>query len=278
MNKIKIAYQGVEGAFSNIAAQKMYPKCEYIPCISFSEVFNVVNKDIVSIGVIPIENSYAGRVSDIHNLLPKMNLLIIKAMNIKIEHCLVSKEKIETNEIKTIHSHEQALMQCENFIQNFLPNAICIKEINTAIAADFIAKAKDNNKVAICSNFAAKKNNLYIIKENIQDIKDNYTTFIAVSKKKHVFNKNIKKDKLFTSVIIEIPNKIGSLHKMLYSFAKNKIDIVKIESYIPSGIKSISALFFVTFIGSEEDINKIKNKNNILSIRNLGTYKLFYDK
>lgn len=263
---MKIGYQGVEGAFSYIASCQIYPNEKYISFKNFNEVLEAIENNDIDCGVLPIENSYAGRVAGMHNLFKDFcnkNLFIIAEKMLKIEHCLCGIENTKIEDITHIFSHEQALMQCQKNIAKFLPNAKSFSKENTAMSAKFVAESKNSSYSAICSKDACKKYNLQILKENFQDINDNYTLFVALSKQQNTIATGSQN--VLTSCIFELKNRPGVLHLALKCFADQNIDLVKIESYIPP-VSSTSAMFFITVQGNVED------KNVKIAIQNLNKF------
>jgi prephenate dehydratase len=256
----KIAFQGSFGAYSHLACNEFYPDHESINYRSFKEVFVAVADDEVDYGILPLENSYAGRVSEIHNLLQNSNLFIIAEHFLKIEHNFCAPRGTKISDIKKIYSHPQALMQCSENISKDIEQ---ISYSNTADAAAFVAKKNDKSLAAICSKYAAKINDLEILQENIQDNKnDNMTIFMVISKK---CAEPDPKKKIITTLSFTIRNIPGALYKSLGGFATNNINMIKLESYIPGGI-SHQAKFFISIEGNPED------KNVALALSELGFF------
>ena len=179
-----IAYQGCEGANSNLACIKFYPNYQAKAFDSFYEVFEAVNNSQVEYGMIPLENSYAGRVSEIHDLLQKYDVSIVAEHFFPITHNLVGIKGAKLEDIKEVYSHPQALLQCQNNLREL---KVKVNEFsNTAKSAEFIAKMNDKTKASLCSRYASDIHNLEIIKENMQDISnDNITIFIDIAKLSH---------------------------------------------------------------------------------------------
>lgn len=265
---MKVGYQGVEGAFSNIAAKQIFPYENYISFKTFFDVLEAIEEGKIDCGIVPIENSYAGRVAGMHNLFRDFcdkNLFIVTEKMLKVEHCLCGLAGAKIEGITHIFSHEQALMQCQKNISKMLSNARCIAKENTAMAAQFVVKSANKNFAAICSKEACKQYGLTILKENFQDADDNYTLFVGLSKKKNTINSNTTNSNktILTSLLFEVKNVSGVLYKALKCFAEQDIDLVKIESYIPA-TSSKSAMFFITTRGNVADENMkmaIKNLN-----------------
>lgn len=251
---IKIGYQGTIGAFSYIAAKDLYPNEILMNYKTFADVIKAVHSKEVDFGIIPLENSYAGRVSDVYNLFQNVKLFIVAEKLLKITHCIAGIESIEFSRITHIYSHEQALKQCERNIKTFFPNAKLIAKENTAIAANFVKEMNSPEHVAICSELAAEYSKLSILKSHMQDANDNCTLFIVIGRKQNDINIT-NNNEVLTSVLFEIQNVAGSLYNAIGCFARRSIDLIKLESYIPNVLTSESAKFFVTIRGNLQDSN-----------------------
>lgn len=258
-NKI-IAFQGVEGAHSDLACRKKYPDYKTLPCPTFEAVFDAVSSDKAAIGMIPIENSYAGRVAEVHNILANTDLHIVGETFLRIEHHLLAPKGANIEGIKEVHSHPQALMQCNKSLSQL--GVKTIKAENTAIAAQNIAAANDPTKAAIASELAAKVNGLEILKRNIEDSETNLTIFIAVAKEPVDPEPS---NHVITTLLFRIRNMPAALYKCLGGFAVNNVNLLKLESYIPGG-KSDNADFFISFQGHP------KERNVQLAIEELGFF------
>ncbi len=249
MKKI-IAFQGSKGANSNLACEKFYPEFEAQAFADFVDVFEAVVSNKVEMGMIPLENSSAGRVSEIHELLQKYEVSIIAEHFVEIRHCLAAIKGANISDIKKVYSHPQALMQCKNNLRNL---GVEISEFsNTAKAAEFVASSNDKSKAAICSKVAAEVNGLEVIKEEMQDLQNNSTLFIVISKQKPEINPEISP--VITSIIFTIKNYPGSLYKAIGSFATNSVGMMQIESFIRGGA-SKQAAFFVIIEGHANQQN-----------------------
>lgn len=259
--KRKIAFQGVVGAHSDLACRKVYPYLDTIAFNSFDKVLESVEKGIADICLIPIENSRAGRVSEIHNLLLNTNLYIIGEHFQKIEHFLVAPKEATLDSIKDVYSHPQALMQCSTFIKKHDFNSYTYA--NTAIASQDVAKWNDPTKAAIASELASEIYGLKILNRNIEDDKNNTTLFVAMSKEPIDVNSSEKKT--ITTLLFTARNIPSALYKALGGFATNQINMLKIESYIPIG-QSKTAQFFISFEGHPHD------KNVNIAIEELGFF------
>jgi prephenate dehydratase len=279
MIKKTIAFQGLEGANSYLACNKFYPDFKTRAFATFCDVFRAVEAGEVNYGMIPLENSLAGRVYEIHHLLYRYQVKIIAEHFVAIEHHLAAVNNATLSDIKKVYSHPQALMQCQNNI-NRLPNfqkqtapdiandpETGIYEVsNTAQAAKLVLAAADKTKAAICSKVAAKLNGLKILQKNMQDAKSNSTIFIVIA------GRAAKTDPALRPVIISlmftIKNYPGSLYKALGSFATNNVSLIQIESFIRSGIQapggvSQEAAFFAMIDGH------IGQKNIALALKEL---------
>ena len=247
---MNIGYQGINGSFSSIVARKMFPNMNYISFKTFADVLEAIENGKIDCGILPIENSYAGRVAGMHNLFRDFcnrKLFIVAEKLLKIEHCICSIQNTDIGDITHVFSHEQAIMQCQKNIHKILPNAVISPKENTAIAAKFVAENNNKHFCAICSIDACKQYQLKILHKNFQDEDDNYTLFVGISKQENIITKETKN--VLTSILFEIKNAPGSLFNALKCFRDQKIDLVKIESYIPT-IKSQQAMFFTTIKGN----------------------------
>ena len=228
MTKLKIAIQGELGAYSHIAVENLYKDANIKTCATFEETFKQAYNDPTCKIVIPIENSIAGRVADIHYLLPKYKLQIHGEYFLPVEHNLLGKLDAKIEDIKYIRSHAQAISQCQNIIteKNFQP----IISVDTAGSAKDLAEGKDKNIAAIASNLSAKMYNLKILKKNIEDDKGNVTRFLIMGKniEQPEYDKN---KKYLTSCIFRVKSEPSSLYKCLGGFATNQVNLTKLESF-----------------------------------------------
>ena len=268
---IKIAYQGIEGAYSYVAATNLYPQAKYISCSNFAEAFSLVQNNKADFAVIPIENSTAGRVTDVHFLLPKTGLSVCAEYFLRIEHQLIGLPNAKLSDIKTVYSHPQALAQCNIFLEQH--NIKSYADSDTALSCKNIIKQKDLSCAAIASKLAAHTNNLQILASNIENSPNNTTRFLVMSKKYIIPQKH--NNKFITSFIFKAKNIPSALYKALGGFASNGINITKLESYLLDE-KFVSAQFYVE-IESHPDDQSFKNAFKELKffsddIHMLGTY------
>lgn len=245
-----VVYQGVEGAYSHLASSNLFPSSKLIASDSFLESMQMVEQGKADFGVIPIENSSAGRVEEIYRLVPKMQLNIIDEYFHPIKHALLAKKGYKLEELKTVSSHPQALAQCMNNIKEL--NLEAISEFDTAGSAMKLEKSDDKTHAVIASTMAAQIYNLEIVKENFSDYLGNVTRFIILSKEKKI--PTFEKDKSYiTSLIFSVRNIPAALYKALGGFATNGIDLIKIESY--SGIGSMySTQFHIDLYGHTDEL------------------------
>ena len=268
----KVAFQGETGAFSEIAARKMFgEKINVSPSFSFEEVFLKVKNGNVNFGIIPIENSLYGSVFETYDLLLKYSLNIVGELNLQINHNLIAKNNYKLSEIKKVYSHPQALGQCSEFLKK-MKNAEIIPAYDTAGSALMLLGNTSEPIAAIASKNASRIYKLKILKADIQNNKENYTRFYAISKNKS--KKKFKHPK--SSICFELKNIPGALFKALSIFALKEINLLKIESR-PIPHKPFQYIFYIDFSGSLLD-NKVKQavkhlSEFSLSIKILGTYE-----
>ena len=228
MKKIKLAFQGEKGAYSHIACEEIFEGAEIKNCKTFEETFKTVFDDESFKAIIPIENSLAGRVADIHYLLPKFKLQIYAEHYQKVEHCLLCRKETELKDIKYVRSHAQAIGQCQEFIKK--NNFKSIISADTAGSAKDLVASNDNSIAAIASELAAKTYGLKILKKNIEDESGNITRFLIMGKKinQPEYEKN---KKYITTCIFRLKSEPSALYKSLGGFATNQINLTKLESF-----------------------------------------------
>jgi len=225
--KLKVAFQGEKGAYSHLACLEVFPDAETITCSTFEEVFQLAKDNFEYKIVIPIENSLAGRVADIHYLIPKYKLQIHAEHFQKVTHNLLGIKGSKIKDIKTVRSHSQAIAQCGKMIsENKLKPII---SADTAGSAKFISEKKDKTDSAIASTLAAKIYGLEIIKFKIEDDSGNVTRFFIMGNDtKHPEHKN---KKYITSCIFKLKSIPAALYKALGGFATNGVNLCKLESF-----------------------------------------------
>ena len=228
MGKLKIAFQGEMGAYSHIACEELFPGSEIKACSTFEETFKTANEDEEYKIVIPIENSLAGRVADIHYLLTKYKLQIHAEHFQKVEHNLLVKKDAELKDIQYVRSHAQAIDQCQKIIQKNRFKTII--SADTAGSAKDLSKTSDKSMSAIASKLSAKIYNLKILLKNIEDESENTTRFIIMAKKVSHPEYNEKK-KYITTCIFRLKSIPAALYKCLGGFATNQVNLTKLESF-----------------------------------------------
>ena len=221
-----IAFQGERGAYSEIAAKKLFGNNITIsPSFSFEEVFLKVKEKKVNYGVVPIENSLYGSVFETYDLLLQNSLSIISELNLQINHCLLASKNYKFNEIKKVYSHPQALGQCSVFLKS-LKNAQIIPAYDTAGSALISLNESQTPTAAVASRNASELYGLKILKSNIQNNKENFTRFLVISNK--ILKRDFQNPK--TSICFELKSIPGALFKTLSVFALRDINLLKIES------------------------------------------------
>ena len=228
MSKIKIAFQGEKGAYSHIACEELFKNSEIKNCATFEETFKTAFNDENYKIIIPLENSLAGRVADIHYLLPKYKLQIYSEHFQIVEHNLLVKSNAELKDIKYVRSHAQAIGQCQNIIiKNKFKTII---SADTAGSAKELAENDDKDIAAIASSLSASIYNLKILKKNIEDESGNVTRFLIMGKNINQPEYN-KEKKYITSCIFSLKSEPSALYKSLGGFATNQINLTKLESF-----------------------------------------------
>ena len=228
MNKTKIAFQGEKGAYSHIACEEIYRDADIKNCATFEETFKIAFEDENVKAIIPLENSLAGRVADIHYLLPKYKLQIYGEHFQTVEHCLLGKKDTELKDIKFVRSQAQAIGQCQNIIKKNKFKSII--SADTAGSAKDLANNKDKSIAAIASELAAKIYDLKILEKNIEDETGNVTRFLIMGKsvRQPEYDKN---KKYITTCIFRLKSEPSALYKSLGGFATNQINLTKLESF-----------------------------------------------
>ncbi len=228
MVKDKIAFQGERGAYSHLACEELFPGASIKTCTTFEETFRVAHEDNNYKIMIPIENSLAGRVADIHYLLPKYKLQIYSEHFQKVEHNLLVKKGTKLSDIKYVRSHAQAIDQCQKMIARNKFKTII--SADTAGSAKELSKSKDKSIAAIASTLSAKIYDLEILEKNIEDDGGNVTRFLIMGKnpKQPEYEKS---KKYITSCIFRVKSIYAALYKCLGGFATNQVNLTKLESF-----------------------------------------------
>ena len=230
-NSKKIAFQGEPGANSHIACIEAYPDHEPLPCPTFEDAFAAVRSRRASLSMIPIDNSVAGRVADIHHLMPQSGLHIVAEYFLPVQHQLMAVKAATLRTVKTAESHVHALGQCRNIIRQLGVKAVVAAD--TAGAAREIAEAGDMTRAALATTLAAKIYKLKILKKNVADAKHNTTRFIVLSRKPKWPGRAEKR--VVTTFVFQVRNIPAALYKALGGFATNGVNMTKLESYMVGG-------------------------------------------
>jgi len=267
--KIKVVFAGEPGAFSEIAAFKFFKeKIKTLPCKSFKEVLDLVEKGNADFGILPIENSIAGAIGENYDLLLKSKLKIFGEEILKISHCLIVNRGVSLKSLKNVYSHPQALMQSQKFIEKM--GLIPISVYNTAAAVKILKNKNIKDGGAIASERAASLYKMKILKKGIETTPKNFTRFFIIAKRTPPQVKKMK-----TSIVFSLKHRPKSLFKVLEIFAQKNINLTKIESRPIIG-KPWEYNFYLDFIGSlrEKKIKKALKelREKTISSKTLGSY------
>ncbi len=245
-----IVFQGEPGANSHIACQEAYLDHEPLPCPTFEDAFTAVANGEASLGMIPIENSVAGRVSDIHHLMPTAGLHIVAEHFLPIRNQLMAPKGATLKGLKTVESHIMALGQCRNYIRRLGIKAVVAAD--TAGAAKEVAERGDKTRAAIASKLAAQIYGLHILAENIEDESHSTTRFIVLSRE----DKRARRGDglVLTTFVFQVRNIPAALYKALGGFATNRVNMTKLESYMIEG-NFFATQFYADVEGHPEDPN-----------------------
>ena len=219
-----VACQGVEGAYSQLACEKLFKTPSIMYFGSFEDVFRAVDKKLCRYGVLPIENSTAGSVNKIYDLMAKFKFHIVRSVRIQVGHALLAKRGAELCDIKEIFSHEQAISQCSEFLSAHKDIKVTVCE-NTAVAARMVAESDRTDIAALSSPGCAELYDLASLYDNVCDHIGNYTRFICISKNLEIYPGADK-----TSIMMKIPHKPGSLYRIMARFNALGINLEKLES------------------------------------------------
>lgn len=235
--KASVACQGVQGAYGQQAAEKLFPLGNMMYFDSFSSVFQAVQQGLCQYGVLPVENSSAGSVTEVYDLMEKNKFYIVKTIKIPVNHALLAKEDVDINDIKEIVSHEQAFSQCSEFLKEHPSIKVTIFE-NTAMAAKYVAESERSDIAAISSTQCAYLYGLKIIERNLQNSQDNYTRFICISKNLEVYAGANR-----ISLMLSVNHQPGALHNMMGKVSSMGMNLSKLESR-PIGGKDFEFRFY----------------------------------
>ena len=246
--KLKIAFQGEPGANSHIAILEAYPDAEPLPCATFEDALAAISSNEADLGMIPIENSVAGRVADIHHLLPASGLFIVGEWFLPIRHQLMAPKGAKLADIKTVESHVHALGQCRRIIRKLGLKPIVAAD--TAGSARDIASRNDKSTAAIASRLAASIYGLDILAEDVEDETHNTTRFVVLSREARWAEQG--SGALVTTFVFRVRNLPAALYKALGGFATNGVNMTKLESYMVDG-NFFATQFYADVDGHPDD-------------------------
>ena len=246
---MKIGYQGTTGSFSQIASSKLFPGEEFQNLLTFNDVvMNVLNGNL-DYGVLPIENSYTGEVAMVLDELYKSNVYVVDVYNLPIVQNLIGLKTAKLEDIKQVYSHEQALMQCSDFLKELGVEMISFS--NTALASQYIKETNDLTKAAIASSVTAELFGLKVLKENINNNKQNTTRFVTISKE-------IKDIKEHFSFMFTVKDGSGALANVLNEISKLDVNLTAISSHSTHEVWKY--YFYCEAEGRLDDENVVKLK------------------
>lgn len=264
-----VACQGVAGAYSQIACSKLFrmPDISYFP--NFEDVFNAIENGLCEYGLLPVENSTAGIVNKIYDLLVQHRCYIVRSVRLKIDHCLLVKPGTRLEDVKEIFSHEQAINQCAGFLKTLPGVKVTVKE-NTATSAKMVARSERNDVAALSSHACAQLYGLECLKASVQDKGNNYTRFICISKDLEIFPGADR-----TSIMCVVPHRPGSLYKVLSRFSALGLNLQKLESR-PIPDRDFEFMMFMDFdapVNSEELVQVLGEMETLCEdFRYFGSY------
>jgi prephenate dehydratase len=247
-NPKTVVFQGEPGANSEVACREVYPKAKAVPCPTFEDCFTAVEKGTADLAMIPIENSLAGRVADIHHLLPNSQLHIIGEHFLPIHFQLMAPRGASLKTVKTVHSHIHALGQCRNIIRKHGWKTGVSGD--TAGAAREVAEAGDVTQAALAPAIAAEIYGLDILREDVEDAAHNTTRFVILSKEESRARRG--KGKVITTFVFRVRNVPAALYKAMGGFATNGVNMTKLESYQLDG-QFFATQFYADVEGHPDD-------------------------
>lgn len=264
-----VACQGVEGAYSQIACEKIFKSPFIMYFKNFDGVFQAIDQGLCQYGILPIENSTAGSVKKVYDLMIHHNFSIVRTFRMKVDHNLIANRNAKLSDIKEIYSHEQAINQCSEFLKS-LSNVKVIPVENTAVAASMVADSGRNDVAAISSHACEELYGLKSLADSIQDKGNNRTRFICISKNLEIYPGSDK-----TSIMMILPHKPGALYKVLARMYILGINVIKLESR-PIPDKDFEFMFYFdleTSIYSEEFVQLMCELDDLCEeFKYLGSY------
>ncbi|CAN7149600.1 prephenate dehydratase [Rhizobium sp. LjRoot30] len=270
----RIAFQGDFGANSDMACRDMFPSMEPLPCATFEDAFVALESGEADLAMIPIENTIAGRVADIHYLLPESRLHIVGEYFMPIRFQLMVLPGVSKDEVRTVHSHIHALGQCRKIIRHNGWKAVVAGD--TAGAAKLISERGDRTMAALAPRLAADLYGLDIIAENVEDTENNVTRFVILSRDENWISRTSPEEMIVTTFVFNVRNIPAALYKALGGFATNGINMTKLESYQLGG-KFVATQFYADIQGHPNDSNVRRALEELRffseKVRILGVYK-----
>ncbi len=270
MAEPKITFQGYPGSYSDLACRDRYPDHQPVACEGFEEAFSAVAEGNAELAMIPIENSVAGRVADIHHLLPESRLQIVGEAFQRVRHQLLGLPGARLGGLRTVHSHPHALAQCRQFIRDRRLRPVA--EADTAGAAVLIAGSGDSSKGAIASALAAGLHGLTVLAPDIADVSHNVTRFLVMAREPVTVPRDVD---AITTFVFQVRNLPGALYKALGGFATGGVNMQKLESYMLDG-SFTSTQFYCDVAGHPEHSAVAKALEELRffsrSVRILGVY------
>ena len=243
--KLRVACFGVSGTYAHQACGTFFPNAEPVFSPHFYDVFSAIQNGEADFGVVPIENSTAGSVTEVYDLMLKYRFHIAAALHIRVDHCLAAKKGTELKDIRRVYSHQQALSQCSDYLRG---NRIeGVEYISTAAAARMVSASEADDIAAICSEQAAKEYGLTILDRGFQNDSGNRTRFLLITKPLYIEPEAHK-----ISLCFPLPHRTGSLYHILCRFAVNGLNLTKIESRPKKG-SSFEYIFYLDFDGNIRD-------------------------
>ncbi len=268
--RASVACQGVEGAYSQLACDKLFQRPQVMYFGSFESVFAAIENGFCDYGVLPLENSTAGSVNQVYDLMLNRNFKIVRSTRLKVDHNLLAKRGTKLEDIKEIFSHPQAISQCSAFLEKLGKGVKVTPCENTAAAAQAVAVSSRDDVAAICSHNCISLYALERLAADIQDRGDNYTRFICISKKLQIFPGADK-----TSLMVSLPHRPGSLYQVLSRFYALGLNLIKLESRLIPG-RDFEFMFYFdleTSVYSEEFIRMVDDLSSICEdFQYLGSY------
>ncbi len=264
-----VACQGVEGAYSQIACEKIFKSPFIMYFKNFEGVFQAIDKGLCAYGILPIENSTAGSVNKVYDLMIRHNFSIVRTFRLKVDHNVLVNKGTSLSDIKTVYSHEQAIHQCAEFLHS-LPEVNVIPVSNTAVAAEMVAQSGRKDVAALSSRSCAELYGLECLQHSVQDKGNNHTRFICISKNLEIYPGSDK-----TSIMMILNHKPGALYKVLARLYTLGINVTKLESR-PLPDREFEFMFYFdleTSIYSEEFVQLMCELDDLCEeFKYLGSY------